>query len=42
MADLHTRADDLHLPVSRPASVTADAFEQCFSETLRHTLDLAS
>jgi hypothetical protein len=42
MAELHARTDDPPLPVSRPAPVTADAFEEYFGESLRHTLDLGS
>jgi hypothetical protein len=42
MPEFHTRADDPSLPVSRPAPVTADAFEEYFGESLQRTLDLGS
>ena len=42
MAELHARTDPAPLPVSRPAAVTPDAFEECFGEPLAHTLDLRS
>jgi hypothetical protein len=42
MAELRARTDDPPLPVSRPAPVSAEAFEECFGESLRHTLDLGS
>src|SRR5437762_11867110 len=42
MAELHARAADPPLPVSRAAPVPADAFEECFGESLPRTLDLGS
>lgn len=42
MPDFHTRADDTTLPVSRPIPTTSDAFQECFGESLQHTLDLMS
>lgn len=42
MPDLHARTAEPPLPVSRATPVTADAFEEYFGESLRHTLDLGS
>src|SRR5205823_2863430 len=42
MAELHARAADPPLPVSRAAPVTADAFEECFGESLPRAMDLGS
>lgn len=39
MAEVYTRTDDA-LPVSRPASATADAFREHFGEALEATLNL--
>src|SRR4051794_4301249 len=42
MSESRARSDAPPLPVSRPAPVTADAFEESFGEPLSHTLDLTS
>lgn len=42
MAELFTRAEEPFLPVSRPKSVAADDFEECFGERLHDTLNLDS
>ena len=42
MAAFSARTDDPPLPVSRPAAVTGDAFEEYFGESLTRTLDLGT
>ena len=42
MADLHARTDDLPLPISQAAPVSADSFKESFGESLRDAIDLGT
>jgi hypothetical protein len=42
MAELLARTDAAPLPVSRPTAVTADAFAECFGESLERTIDFTT